>query len=269
MHKHKVGFGLIVLFFTFAIQASHAEEFVSLASRPDVSQKLAIIQPEQTAVASVILVPGGKGKIKISQDDDGAAVIGREGNFLVRTRAQFAKQGFVVAVIDAPSDRYSKQGMLNGFRDSAEHRTDLIAVVDYLNQKYHLPVWVVGTSRGTESTAQLAIHASNKLKGIVLTSSMSEENAKGTSLPEMDLGKITVPTLLVAHEDDQCDYTPASGAQTIKAKLTAAPIVEVKLFNGGDDPISKPCKAKSQHGFLGIETQVVDYIGNFIRQHSR
>jgi len=30
------------------------------------------------------------------------------------------------------------------------------------------------------------------------------------------------------------------------------------MFEGGDDPISKPCQARSAHGFLGIEEKVVD-----------
>lgn len=267
MRSHKSGFGFVLLFFVF--QPVHADDFLSLNTRTDVIQKLAIVKPVQQPVASVILIAGGSGKLNISQDDDGTAVIGKDGNFLVRSRDLFAQQGFVTAVIDAPSDRYSKQGMKMGFRDSAAHRTDLNAVIDYLTQTYQLPVWVIGTSRGTESTAQIAIHTGNKLKGIVLTASMSEENRNGTSLPEMDLEKITVPTLLVAHEDDGCEYTPASGAKTIKSKLTKALVVELKLFKGGDEPITEPCKAKSQHGFFGIESQVVDYIGNFIKQHSR
>ena len=40
-----------------------------------------------------------------------------------------------------------------------------------------------------------------------------------------------------------------------------------KLFDGGDEPKnSNPCKAKTYHGYLGIEEDVVSYIDDFIKQ---
>jgi len=38
----------------------------------------------------------------------------------------------------------------------------------------------------------------------------------------------------------------------------------VKSFSGGSAPESKPCRAMSYHGFLGLEDEVVNYISNFI-----
>lgn len=258
---------LIFTLFFLILKISFSSEFIALETRPDVTQKFALLKSETKAKASVILISGGKGKIKI-QNNDGDASIGKEGNFLVRTREYFAEQGLNVAVIDAPSDQYDKDGMFFGFRDSEEHMTDLKAVVDYLKQKFNLPVWVIGTSRGTESTANAAITLNKQLQGIVLTSSITEESAKGTTLINMNLDIITIPTLIVAHSNDACWVTPPEGAEAIKNALTKASVVEVKMFNGGDDPISKPCKAKSQHGFLGIEEDVVKYIGSFVKKHS-
>ena len=83
----------------------------------------------------------------------------------------------------------------------------------------------------------------------------------------MSLGKITIPTLIVANTDDQCSVTPPEGAKEIAGMLKNSKKVEVKLFSGGDKPISKPCKALSYHGFLGIEQSVVDYISNFIKSN--
>ncbi len=49
--------------------------------------------------------------------------------------------------------------------------------------------------------------------------------------------------------------------------LENSPNARATLFSGGDEPISQPCKAKSYHGFLGIEKQVVDYIFEFIKNN--
>ena len=129
-----------------------------------------------------------------------------------------------------------------------------------------IPVWLVGTSRGTESAATIAIESKQKPHGLILTSSMSVENDNGTALTEMVLDKITLPTLITAHEDDGCSKTPPEGAQEIKEMLTNAKKVEIKIFSGGDETGS-PCKAKSFHGYLDIEESVVNYIANFIKEN--
>lgn len=260
----------LIAFFCISLFSAtlYAEQYVSLNTRPDVQQAFALLSAEGKPQANVILIPGGKGKIKLN-DDGGNADIGKGGNFLVRSRHYFAQQGFVVATIDAPSDRYDRDGMFYGFRTSDEHMQDLKGIAEFLKAKNGLPVWIVGTSRGTESTAAAGIHIGSVLNGIVLTASMTEGNDKGTSVPEMKINKITLPVLIVSHEDDACWVTPPSGAQVIKNSLSAAKTVEVKMFSGGDKPRSKPCKAKSYHGFLGIESQVVAYISNFIRQYSQ
>lgn len=262
---------LIILYFLLYIALSSfsasllADETVDLATREGVTQRF-LWMPRDDAMASVILFPGGGGRIKISDDGD----IKIEGNFLVRTRDKFASQQLNVAVFDAPSDHYTKQGMkTDEFRASAEHAEDISAVIDYIKKQATVPVWLVGTSRGTESAANAAIRLANKIDGLVLTSSVTEENRKGVSLPEMQLSKIKAPTLVIHHKADECRITTPEGAQVINDSLTNASKVELKYFSGGDEPISKPCKAKSAHGYLGIEGEVVNYITDFIKANSK
>jgi pimeloyl-ACP methyl ester carboxylesterase len=253
---------LASVFFTTPVIA---DETVDLTTRGDVTQRI-LWMPRDGAVVSVILFAGGTGRIKITDDGD----IRKGGNFLVRSRHKFANHKLNVAVFDAPSDHYSKKGMkVDLFRDSKEHTKDIEAVINYVKKKVKTPVWVVGTSRGTESAANVAINLPREIDGLILTASMSEENRKGVSLPEMELSKITVPTLIISHEDDACHITTPEGSKNIKDGLTKASKVELKYFSGGDEPTSKPCKAKSAHGFLGIEGEVVDYIVNFIKTNSR
>src|SRR4029450_2619816 len=78
-----------------------------------------------------------------------------KGNFLVRTRALFAQQGLLVAVIDAPSDRQLPP-YLSGFRQAREHAADVRAVIAWTKKEAAVPVWLVGTSRGTQSAGSIA-----------------------------------------------------------------------------------------------------------------
>ena len=179
----------------------------------------------------------------------------------------FAKNGFLVAVVDSPSDKKSKKGMLGGFRVSMDHVEDIDHVISYLRTQADIPVWLIGTSRGTESATNIAINSKQQPDGLVLTSSESVPNAEGTPVTDMNLEKITMLTLIVAHGEDKCRNTPPEGAEQIAGMLTNSRKVEVKMFSGGDTPKSKPCKAMSYHGFFGIEDKVVNFISDFIKSN--
>lgn len=246
---------------------AQAEQLVTLDTRPGVQEKYILIEPEKP-VASVILFAGGKGALGLSSFFGSPSIGWGKNNFLVRSRDLFAKAGLMVAVVDAPSDRQSKKGMyVGGYRTSAEQLTDMDKVIADLRKRSDVPVWLVGTSRGTESATYLAIHSKQHPAGLVLTSPMSVSNRKGTAVTEMALNAVKIPTLIVVNQDDACRYTPPSGAQQIARRLTAAPKVEVKRVSGGDTPRSKPCRSKSYHGFFGIEPEVVKTIADFIKTH--
>ena len=83
----------------------------------------------------------------------------------------------------------------------------------------------------------------------------------------MDLVKVTRPVLVVSHQDDECDLTPASDIKRLASRFTSSPKVEAEVFTGGDSPKSDPCEALSAHGFLGIEDKVVERIAAFIKSN--
>ena len=252
--------------FASSSQKNMEEKFVSLSTRQGVVQNFTLIEPDD-ADACVILFAGGPGNIHLSQDD-GRVSIGRDINFLVRSRWLFAEQGLDVAVVDAPSDRQNETGMLGSFRKSDDHVTDIKFVVGYLKEERDRPVWLVGTSRGTESAAYVTIRQGQNIAGLIFTSSIVVTDRNGLSLTDMDLDQIHVPTQILAHKEDECPQTPASGAELIAAGLVNAPDVAVAFFEGGDLPLSGPCDPLCAHGFLGIEREVVTEIAYFIRSHS-
>lgn len=78
--------------------------------------------------AAVVLLPGGDGRLKL----DGAGGINRlRNNFLVRTRTDFHDAGYVTALVDAPSDRQKKPGLLAGYRVSKVHAVRNICDVSF------------------------------------------------------------------------------------------------------------------------------------------
>jgi predicted esterase len=145
---------------------------------------------------------------------------------------------------------------------------DIEAVIEYIRTSNNKPIWLVGTSRGTESAAYAAIHLNDMIDGVVLTSSISRTDKKGTSVTDLALDKITVPVLAIHHKRDKCKATIPKVINSIKSKAYNSFKVETKLFSGGDEPISKnPCQARTYHGYLGIEGEVVNFMYDFISEN--
>ena len=235
------------------------EELVRLHTRPDVTEPFWVMTPPGRPVATVILFTGGNGLLLSARRP---VLKGR--NFLIRSRDKFAAAGFLVASVDAPSDH--PEG-LGEFRRSAEHAQDIAAVIAYLRQKANVPVWLIGTSMGTVSVANVAA----RLKqggpdGLVLTSSIVASNRLAASIQDsIDVSVITEPTLFVHNKDDACIITPFSSVPSLMNRFTHAQRKELIAVSGGSPPQSVPCEALSRHGYIGIEDEVVTAIARWIK----
>lgn len=251
--------------------SAHAasSSLVSVQTPRGAKQAFILIKPDKS-VASVILFAGGHGALGLKS---ASSMAWGAGNFLVRSRALFASHGFMVAVIDAPSDH--QQGMNGIFRMSRAHADDIGAVAAYLKKQATAPVWLIGTSMGTFSAAGGAI-AATTIDGLVLSSTITRAkpdwkiaHSHRDGVASMPLPQVTVPTLIVSHRKDGCDITPAADAPKLTKRLTKAAKVDVVLLDGGSPPQSEPCEAKSQHGFHGIEAQAVNAMAAFIKANSK
>ncbi len=252
---------LIIIFYT-PIALAQSQRVVDVATRAGVTQRILLLQTE-IAKASVILFAGGNGGIQIAPDGS----IRRSGNFLARSRDLFASQELNVAVIDAPSDR-QQLPYLDGFRQTAEHTTDVKAVIAWLKQELKIPVWLIGTSRGTQSVAYIATQlapADGGPHGIVLTSTMLDDR-RGRPVPNMALERIKVPVLVAHHMKDGCRFCLYADLPKLTGKLRAVPKTELLSFDGGID-IGNPCEALAHHGFNGIEAEVVGKIAAWIKSN--
>jgi pimeloyl-ACP methyl ester carboxylesterase len=233
-------------------QAQPAQKVVDLPTRPGVTQRLLVLSPADPK-AAVVLFAGGHGGLQLFPN--GAMKWG-EGNFLVRSRQLFAEQGLVVAVVDAPSDRQAPP-FLGGFRQKPEHAADIKAVIRWLRETSKVPVWLVGTSRGTQSVGYLAteLTGADAPDGIVLTATILTDD-KGRPVPAMPLSRIRVPTLVVHHEQDGCGHCAFADIPALMNKLGNAPRSQLLSFTGGNNR-GDPCEAMAFHGFNGLEREVV------------
>ena len=233
---------------------------VDIPTRPGVSQRFLYLQPGNPQ-ASVILLAGGHGGLQISES--GSLGWGA-GNFLVRMRQQFAENRLAIAVIDAPSDRQVAP-FLNGFRQSPDHVADVQAVIAWLKMQNNLPVWLVGTSRGTQSAAFVATQLEVKdggPDGLILTSTILTD-PRERSVPEMQVDQLKIPVLVVHHKEDGCKHCNYDDIPALMKKLSAVPRKELLAFAGGKSQ-GDPCQAMAYHGFYGIEQEVVIRISEWI-----
>ncbi len=76
------------------------EEVRTVPARPGVTESFLLLRPADTPVASVILFAGGDGNLALTTAGPGQL----QGNFLVRTRLRWAGEGFLVALLDTPSE---------------------------------------------------------------------------------------------------------------------------------------------------------------------
>ena len=233
---------------------------VDVPTRPGVTQRILVITPDK-AKAAVILFAGGDGGVTLEAD---GRIPKLAGNFLVRSRQMFADQGLTTVVIDAPSDKQSYP-YLSGSRQTAEHVADVKAVIAWLRTQTSIPVWLVGTSRGTQSAGYIATQlprAEGGPDGIVLTASVVRD-ARSRAVPEMALDRVRIPVLVAHHRQDSCRVCLFSDVPLLMDKLTAAPRKELLVFDGGIN-VGDPCEARAYHGFNGIEREVVDRIAGWI-----
>jgi len=246
--KHLTVCRFLAMALGFASVASAADTW-ELQTRPGVTQPVLVEAPSQPK-AAVILFAGGNGGVLFAGDEPTTY----RANFLVRSRAEFVKQGFVVATFGAPSDKVSPRYLDDNFRKSQEHANDILAVVGALRKRFAVPVWLVGTSRGTFSAAAAGLHLGKAVDGVILTATMAD-------VVDLPIDRFEVPVLMAHHSLDRCRDTYFREARSIKERLKA-PRSELLSFNGGKEE-GPPCQAMAYHGFNGIEPEVVAAIAKW------
>jgi pimeloyl-ACP methyl ester carboxylesterase len=245
--------------------ALFAGSFELLPTRDGVKLPFLYEKPQQ-AKAVVVLFQGGGGSIGVNGSKD-KGWIQRDKAFLSGGADRFSKNGLVVAVVDAPSDRGDLNG---GFRNSVEHNLDIKKLVEFLkSDNPNLPVWLIGTSNGSLTAAGAAVALNESpVFGIVLTSTVTEKHSWSMGqkfvhpVYRADLTKVTVPVLIVHHKNDRCKHSPFQPVDALTKAFPNSKKVELISVEGGSDN-SDPCNG-GYHQFLGQEQEITDLIAKWI-----
>jgi hypothetical protein len=185
----------------------------------------------------LILMPGGAGRLE-PQMRDGKIAFMAKGNFLIRSRNLFADHETAVISTDASGS----PERIGAITEDARRR--------FADVKFY----VLGTSRSTLDTIQLAERMDGKVAGFVHTSSFN-------AIASLDTRALKSRQLIVHHQKDGCNYTLYGAAQRNHEKFGTELISMEGGISQGD-----PCEAFAYHGYNGIERETVDKIKAWIKQ---
>lgn len=230
------------------------EEMVILETRPGVTTRIVVSTPDVTPKGVFLLFPGGNGRLVIQ---DGRII---RGGFGRSSLPHFAKNGFVAAAIDVPSDQASGFGENSRFAEA--HVQDVRKIVEFAARKWDKPMFFLGHSSGTFSAAHLAVFLNDQRIGaIVLAASPTTRGRPGSglwNLSDIPLGRIAVPVLIVHHRDDACRATSFYEATRLPRFFTSSPRVAFLEVRGGETLASDPCIGSwTPHDLFGKEPEVV------------
>jgi len=234
-----------------------AQEVVTLTTRPGVTQSFFIANMGKVNPEAIALVySGGTGEIRLRLENGQPRF--NPGNFLVRARLEFIRNGILPVLVDVPSDWPS--GVSDLYRRSDAQLADARAVLaEVRKRRPGLPVFIVTTSRSTLSAAHLAKALEpGEAAGIVLTSSVVVQNNLGGEAVRLAPAAARVPVLFVHHRDDACPVCPYREAARFGESF---PLISVK---GGEPARSGPCEPFAAHGYLGKEPPTVDAIAGWM-----
>lgn len=244
-----------------ATAAPH-EEIVTVEVRPGVIEPvlLSMQSAGQQPKRIVMLFPGGDGVMQV-QEKRGGKWFKLLGNYLIRARAQFVDAEDVAVSVDMPGDQYCCAD--DRFRLGEQHAADVAKVLDALAARFPgAQVYLAGTSRGTISAASLAARLGpQRIAGVVLTSSVTQDGPGGQGLSRFDYATLKVPVLLVHHKYDGCHVTPYWAAEKI-ARQYRYPLVTVI---GSEGAHGDACQAFSHHGYAGREKPVAAAIMGWVK----
>jgi pimeloyl-ACP methyl ester carboxylesterase len=217
-------------------------------------------KPARTADSSVILMTGGNGLLSL---DATGTIINSTGNFLIRSANLFLRNGLNVMMADTAP--VHPNGLSVGDRLNATHAAELQGFINAAFNRWGKPVWVVGTSDGSISTVTAGGFqpALAGLRGVVITSPVTVLPFASQPTFNLYASRITLPVLVLWHQDDHCSLSPPAGSAALFAVIPSHGKASAS-FEHGHSVATDPCGAFSEHGYAGIEKEVVEKIADFI-----
>ena len=199
---------------------------------------LVIVPPDTSPIkGAVLLVPGGSTLLKLGPNGET-----NSSNFVIRTRRMLLDAGYAIAYMDNPAD----------LREAIARLRSVAR-----------PVVILSTSRGTVVAARNALTLGKDGPDLMVLTSPVTSGA--SSLAQVDVKSIATPTLIVANNNDSCRVSSPGNAATMSLEMgnRASSAYFSSTAQHGD-----PCEPMSPHGYLGIESDVIGKIVDWIAAHA-
>lgn len=235
------------------LAASIASATAQTAVVQDVGGERAVFTGGANPRAVVFVFAGGDGTVAVDANGNFTHMAA---NFLLRTKPLWLAQGFAYMALTGSSS-------LMGRRHMPAYAELIGRAIDFARTRASAPVWLIGISMGSIAAANGAAHLPGRVAGVVLTSSVAAPNRNGETVFDSELGAIAVPALVVANRSDTCRSAEPGFAPQILAALVRSPRKEL-IYVDSRQSQSDPCEALSPHGYLGIESDVVQRIAAWI-----
>lgn len=227
------------LLLALAMPAAHATEELITSARNKNGDVIPYVLNHRAAVPRyvVILFPGGNGEMN-PRMKDGALVYAYRGNFVIRTRPLLVDDEVATVATNASQSKERIQ-----------------AVIDDINSRFPgVKIYLMGTSKGTFDTMHLAEYLSERIAGVIHSSSLSQ-------ISTFNATAYKNRHLIVHHKNDGCFATPFSAAEHSHKQFGS----ELIAMEGGKS-VGDPCEPYGHHGFNGIEKETIEAIKGWIKK---
>jgi hypothetical protein len=162
-----------------------------------------------------------------------------------------------VVILDSPFLLHGLQA-----RSSSDHLDRIESVVNYYKEKLKVSVWLLGHSDGSISVSEYLNGSEQRRKSVagVILSSGRDETRITTDW--------NVPSLVIHHEKDGCEYTTFHGAKRVFSRIrekNTAP-TEFAVVTSGSAGVGAPCST-GYHMYLGAYHEMMGLMAGFISRH--
>lgn len=223
--------------------------------------KILIAEPE-TPKGVFVMFRDYSGVLKIMESSDGPIMLWNK-TLVGRAMDRLAKQGYVVVLVD--SINYERMNW--EYRASRDYLNSIEPMFRYLKQEFNIPIWTVGHGPGGFSAINAAINIP-QIEALILISPIDRSKGEDTALKngflDLELYKVRVPTLIIAHTKDSSGISGQRAAKNIQKALINSPSVTIKVLSKGRPNSRLGSKWKKlPHFFVGRSDIVVESIVNY------
>ncbi|MBN1828416.1 MAG: hypothetical protein JW884_04630 [Deltaproteobacteria bacterium] len=255
-----------------AAAASLPEEIMTVSSRHEERLSAIVLRPERPRAILLCFDEVDQSETAGPGDSPPSKT------FFRRNMQLLAKRGFVVVLVNMPSELYEELlgDFSNGNSRSLREIQDIAA---HINAPPGCPLWAAGFDNGSLLATAAAIQMNDIIQGLIVLSPpatgpgrkmkglMTHSVKRIRGILSMPLHRVTTPTLILSHGKDRCGRTPPSAALRIQNLLIHAPSFKVRYVYGKPLKDSPPCHPESEHGFFGSEGEIIFLIHSFIAEY--